>query len=499
MPKNVAVILAGGSGSRFGLNYPKQFVKLAGRTVIEHTVQIFQEHEQIDAIVIVARAEDTEDVLAMARRNVWTKVERVIQGGVDRFGSTLSAIECLSDHPRDTKVLFHDSVRPLLAPSVITECLAALDRHNAVDVVIPTADTIIQLGADGCLESIPRRDLLRRGQTPQGFRLGQLAEAYRRASASGNRAFTCDCSVFKLMMPDDPIAVVEGSATNVKITHADDLFIADKLFQCRGDEQAVLKSPGLTPFAFEGKTLVAFGGNSGIGEAIIEQAKGLGARTFSFSRSTTGTDVADPAAVARALEQVSAAAPCIDFVVSTAAILTRKPLETMTYEEIATGLRVNLAGVIHVALASLPYLRKSRGSLLCFTSSSYTRGRAFYSIYSSTKSAVVNFCQAIAEEWNEIGVRVNCVNPERTRTPMRVHAFGLEPDGSLLEPDIVADASLRTLVSPLTGQVIDVRGNSLPQLVPQSKRGTAREANGGEPCSERSPTTFAQSVRSALE
>jgi 2-C-methyl-D-erythritol 4-phosphate cytidylyltransferase len=495
MPRNVAVILAGGSGSRFGLGYPKQFVKLAGRMVIEHTVQVFQEHEQIDAIVIVTRAEDSEDVLALARRNLWTKVDRVVCGGVDRFGSTLSAIECLSDHPADTKVLFHDSVRPLLAPSIVSECLTALDRYDAVDVVIPTADTVIQVGADGCLESIPRRDLLRRGQTPQGFRLGKLAEAYRRAIASGRRAFTCDCSVFKDMLPDDPIAVVEGSTTNIKITHADDLFIADKLFQCRGDAPAVLNSPALRPPALEGKTLVVFGGSSGIGEAIIEQAKRYGAHAFSFSRSTTGTDVADPAAVERALEQVAVMTPSIDFVVNTAAILIRKPLETMTREEIATGLQTNLAGVIHVALASLPYLRRTRGSLLCFTSSSYTRGRAFYSIYSSTKSAVVNFCQAVAEEWSEVGVRVNCLNPERTRTPMRVHAFGVEPSGSLLEPDVVADASLRTLVSPLTGQVIDVRGNAEPRFSQhESSSGEAGRAAVAEQLCEGSPGTLVESA-----
>ena len=66
------------------------------------------------------------------------------------------------------------------------------------------------------------------------------------------------------------------------------------------------------------------------------------------------------------------------------------------------------------------YLKESKGKLVFFTSSSYTRGRAFYSIYSSTKAAIVNFVQAIAQEWEPFGIAVNCINPERTKTPMRV-------------------------------------------------------------------------------
>ena len=96
-------------------------------------------------------------------------------------------------------------------------------------------------------------------------------------------------------------------------------------------------------------------------------------------------------------------------------------------------------------------------SLLLFASSSYTRGRAGYSLYSSAKAAVVNLTQALADEWSELGVKVNCVNPERTQTPMRLRAFGVEPPGTLLSSMSVALTSIDVLVSELTGQVIDVR------------------------------------------
>lgn len=100
---------------------------------------------------------------------------------------------------------------------------------------------------------------------------------------------------------------------------------------------------------------------------------------------------------------------------------------------------------------------ETHGHLLLYTSSSYTRGRADYSLYSSTKAAVVNLTQALADEWACQGVRVNCVNPERTATPMRLRAFGDEPAGTLLSPAAVARTSLDVLLSRLTGQVVDVR------------------------------------------
>ena len=125
----------------------------------------------------------------------------------------------------------------------------------------------------------------------------------------------------------------------------------------------------------------------------------------------------------------------------------------------ARMVQVNYMGMVHVAVESFPYLKESRGKLLFYTSSSYTRGRAFYSLYSSTKAAVVNFVQAVAQEWEPWGIQVNCVNPERTKTPMRVRNFGAEDERTLLTAREVAVESLKTLLSDFTGQVIDVKLN----------------------------------------
>jgi 2-C-methyl-D-erythritol 4-phosphate cytidylyltransferase len=123
---------------------------------------------------------------------------------------------------------------------------------------------------------------------------------------------------------------------------------------------------------------------------------------------------------------------------------------------------VNYLAPIFIAQEFYPHLSQTKGSLLLFTSSSYTRGRSGYSLYSSAKAAVVNLTQALADEWASSGVRVNCINPERTGTPMRTKAFGEEPAGTLLSSAEVARQSLDVLLSGQTGHIVDIRRDDGP-------------------------------------
>ncbi len=118
---------------------------------------------------------------------------------------------------------------------------------------------------------------------------------------------------------------------------------------------------------------------------------------------------------------------------------------------------INYLGPIFIAQEFYPHLAASKGALLLFTSSSYTRGRSGYSLYSSAKAATVNLTQALADEWADAGVRVSCINPERTATPMRTKAFGQEAPGTLLDSQTVARTSLDVLISDQSGHVYDVR------------------------------------------
>lgn len=456
--KNIAVILAGGVGERMKLGYPKQFSKIAGKTALEHTISIFQFHPLIDEIIVVAEPNHYNQINNIIAQADLNKVSRVVYGGKERKDSTLSAMKSLAQESGEAKVIIHDAVRPLLSAEVINDCIAKLETVNAVDVVIPASDTIVRVNnATQEIIEIPKRAEYYQGQTPQAFRLNTLRQAYEIYEQKGDIQATCDCGIVLKTLPNEKVAIVLGSETNIKLTKPVDLFIADKLFQSRSQFSLRNISSMEKLQHLKDAVLVVIGGSYGIGAEIIKlaQAANLNIRTVSLSRQQ-GVDVADYQAIAQQLERIYQQFGKIDYVVNTAATLVHKSLSLMSYEEVLQSINVNLLGTINVAKAAYPYLRQSQGGVLNFTSSSYTRGRAFYSIYSATKAAIVNFTQAISDEWSSEKIRVNCINPERTKTPMRVNAFGIEPENSLLNPETVALASLLVLANEESGNIVDV-------------------------------------------
>lgn len=225
--KNVAIILAGGSGTRVGGNLPKQFLQVAGKTVMEHCIEAFERSADIDEIAIVSRADFVKDVQELVARNQYTKVKHVLQGGKERYHSSLAALAAYPDE--DCNLLFHDCVRPLVSQRIIHECVVALREFEAVDVAVPTTDTIIQLDGNGCIAQIPPRAMLRNVQTPQGFRRGTIRRAFDLALQDPAFLPTDDCSVIHRYLPEVQIHVVEGDADNFKITYKSDLERAETL------------------------------------------------------------------------------------------------------------------------------------------------------------------------------------------------------------------------------------------------------------------------------
>lgn len=450
---NIAVILAGGTGSRLGAGIPKQFFKIAGKTVIEHTIDVFESNHLIDEIAIVVNELYVNTIEEIVLNNPWKKVRKILKGGQERYHSSLAAINAYAEFP-DYNLIFHDSVRPLISQRILNDTIQALEKYNAVDVAIPTADTIIQVTECGeLIQSVPKRTLLRRGQTPQAFKLSTIRQAYEIALKDPDFISTDDCGTVVKYLPEEKVYVVKGDESNMKLTYKEDTYLLDKLFQLRSTELYNKVDYNM----LKEKVIVIFGGNSGIGQEIARLAFQSKAQVFCFSRHSTHTDIADFHEVENALQKVANQTGRIDYIVNSAAILSREPLINMQRTVIDSMIRTNYDGMVNVAIAGYPYLKKSQGQLLLFTSSSYTRGRAFYSIYSSTKAAVVNFMQALAQEWESSQIRINVINPERTKTNMRVRNFGNEPDHTLLKAEEVAKASIKTLLSDFTGQVIDVK------------------------------------------
>ena len=452
-PRTVAVVLAGGIGVRVGLGIPKQLIKIAGKAIVEHTLEALDASPLIDEILIMMNEAAIGELDHLLGSGRFAKLTRILPGGPTRNDTTKLAIAALAGD--DTKVLFHDAVRPFIDDRIIEDCVRALDEYDAVDTAIPSADTIIQVDAQQLITGIPDRSRLRRGQTPQAFRLGTIRRAYEIAEGDPAFAATDDCGVVFTYLPDVPIYVVDGTAENMKVTEPIDVHIADKLFQLQSASlslESMTSVPDLT-----GRSVVVFGGSYGIGESIVDQARRAGADVFEFSRTSTGTDIKSAKAVRKALDSVKKTSGRIDAVIVTAGVLRIAPLVESRKRDLRDTIEVNLIAPAIVAREAHAHLAETGGQVVLFTSSSYTRGRAGYSAYSATKAGVVNLTQALAEEWDDSGVRINCINPQRTNTPMRTQAFGEEPLDSLLDPADVARVTLNVAASDLTGQIVTVQ------------------------------------------
>jgi 2-C-methyl-D-erythritol 4-phosphate cytidylyltransferase len=448
-----AIILASGTGLRFQNQQPKQFMKLAGLPVIIHTIKTFQSSQLIDSVVVVCHEDYIGHVWELTAQYGLTKVEKVVVGGATRQESSRIGIECCG--PKTDYVLLHDSVRPFLTHKMVENLIAAVKVHGAVDTVIPSADTLVEVDGDGFITNIPARARFRRGQTPQAFDYDLVLDAHNKALAQHVENATDDCQL--VMRLGHRVFTVLGDEQNIKITYPLDLHLADKLFQLNALTPQGLAGNG---DVWNGKVFVIIGGTQGIGRSIVERLGNNGmAVVYALGLSSTpAVDVTEYASLQSTLEKIFRQEGRIDYVVNCAGDLIRKNVANMSIKEWDDLYRVNVSGNFYLAKALMPLWEQQKsGNLMLVGSSSYTRGRGGYAAYSSSKAALVNFCQALAEEVDCWNVKVNVANPGRVRTDLRFRNFGQEPPESLLSPDHVAEQILAALAMGTTGSVFEIR------------------------------------------
>lgn len=222
---NIAVILAGGTGSRMGImDKPKQFIDIYGKPIIIHTLEIFDNHPEIDFIVVVCIKEWLDDLRILLRKYEINKVKWIVEGGQTRQESIYNAIKTLSKDCSDDEILIiHDSVRPLVSHKIISNNISEAKRHGAVDTVIPSTDTIVRSVDGKNIENVPDRSELYLGQTPQSFRLSLIREAHENAIKINNVNSTDDCQL--VLALGHKVHLVMGEKLNFKVTSFDDLLL----------------------------------------------------------------------------------------------------------------------------------------------------------------------------------------------------------------------------------------------------------------------------------
>lgn len=229
----VAILLAGGSGQRFGADRPKQFVRIGERTVLEHSLAAFEQSPHIDAILIVSHPQHLDEVRELLPSSQHPKLLTIVAGGAERQDSTLNALRALTqitDSPLEQiRILIHDAVRPAVSQSIIERVCTALHTHQAANLVVPVTDTLLEVNDNGTTAAMPSRARFRRVQTPQGFHAATLQHAYNVALTDPNFQATDDCGVVFRYLPEVEIALVEGEQRNIKLTYPEDLHVLHHL------------------------------------------------------------------------------------------------------------------------------------------------------------------------------------------------------------------------------------------------------------------------------
>lgn len=234
-PLTIAAVLAGGTGARMGAPVPKQFIEVAGKPVMRHTLEAFEAAAAVDEVVVVTAEGHAERVRELVAEAGLGKVSAVVAGGATRSDSSKAAVEwawrrCGGDP--ECRLLLHDAARMLVPERVIDAVAAALGQDAAVTAAVPSADTVVAVREEpggAFMERALDRGALRRVQTPQGFRLGVIREAYAAAALDAAFAATDDCSVVLRYLPEVPVRLVPGDERNLKVTEPVDLAIAAAL------------------------------------------------------------------------------------------------------------------------------------------------------------------------------------------------------------------------------------------------------------------------------
>ncbi|MFS0557872.1 2-C-methyl-D-erythritol 4-phosphate cytidylyltransferase [Brevibacillus sp. 179-C9.3 HS] len=223
------VIVAAGSGKRMGGQRNKLWLSLAGEPILAHTVRLFATHPDIDQVVLVVSENDHAEVMA------WLLAEKleivVTLGGAERQDSVRKGLASFSadcDY-----VLVHDAARPFVTRKQISDMIKQVRQDQATIMAVPVKDTIKVVGASGLVESTPARESLWAVQTPQAFRMSLLREAHQAAEAAGKLG-TDDAMLVEWL--GHPVAVMQGSYENIKITTPDDLWFGEEILRKRKGE-----------------------------------------------------------------------------------------------------------------------------------------------------------------------------------------------------------------------------------------------------------------------
>lgn len=234
---NIALIFAGGSGSRMNTkSRPKQFLELHGKEIIIYTIEHFEKHPDIDAIAVVCIEEWMDYLKSILIKNGIEKVKWIVPGGKTGQDSIYNGLAAIHEEcPKNSIVLIHDGVRPLINERLISDNIRCVKEHGSAITVTPVIETIMLTGDNNKVYKSVDRDQCCAAKAPQSFYLKDIFEVHQKAIAEGIHTKIDSATI----MSDCGYALytVEGGAENIKITTPSDFYIFRALIDAMENSQ----------------------------------------------------------------------------------------------------------------------------------------------------------------------------------------------------------------------------------------------------------------------
>ncbi len=221
---NIALVLAGGKGTRMGSSLPKQYIECENKPILIHTLEVFSKHKEIDAICVICPKENIEFTRSLISHHNVSKIKWVLSGGETRRASSFVGVSAIINECHgDDIILIHDAARPNISDRIISDNICIAKKYGACETVIPSQDTIAVSDDGKCITAIPDRSKLYNVQTPQSFKASVIYDAHVAFMKSKDDEVTDDAAL--VLKNGGEVYIVEGDKMNIKITTQEDLRI----------------------------------------------------------------------------------------------------------------------------------------------------------------------------------------------------------------------------------------------------------------------------------
>ena len=229
---NIGVIFAGGVGKRMNSRVkPKQFIDVYGKPIIIHTLELFENHPEIDAIAVACLEDWIPYLQELLEKFNIKKVKKVVPGGASGQESIYNGLKAAEK----SIVLIHDGVRPLINEKTITDNIESVKKYGSSITCVKVKETVLVVGEDNSIEDVPNREDTRLARAPQSFYLDEIIGAHRKAMAENKYDFIDSCSMMQYY--GKKLYLIEGPQENIKITTPDDFYTMRALLDAREEAQ----------------------------------------------------------------------------------------------------------------------------------------------------------------------------------------------------------------------------------------------------------------------